>query len=80
MSVKNSEPTPEGKRLKRKREAAGWTRYDLGNAVGLTDKAIRDYEEGSRPVAPEILAKVEARLDEELAKLKASSGGMRHGQ
>ncbi|MHB1507972.1 MAG: helix-turn-helix domain-containing protein [Acidimicrobiales bacterium] len=43
-------PAPEGAEIKRLREAAGWSLYDLGRRVGVTLGVVHAWESGKRRV------------------------------
>ena len=52
-----------GSRLRKAREDKGYSRAKLGQICGLTDRAIQNYENGSRSPKTEITQKLAAALD-----------------
>ena len=58
-----------GQRLRRVREAHGWTQAQLAAAVGLTQDAISLYERGKRSMRVETVVDVARALDVPLSLL-----------
>lgn len=58
----------DGERIRRKREAAGWTRSKLAAVCNLPAATLKDLEVGRRLVAATTRAQLEACLDAELGK------------
>ena len=52
-----------GDRLRKTREDKGYSRAKLGQICGLTDRAIQNYENGSRSPKTEIAQKLAVALD-----------------
>ena len=57
-----------GERIRRKREAVGWTRRQLAEACHESAETVKHVEHVLQPVAQTTLAKLEACLDAELAR------------
>lgn len=59
-----------GENIRRYRKSRGMTQAQLAEAVGLTEGAVRHYENGIRAVKPELLESIAAALSVSVNALK----------